>query len=82
MRFWYKLTDANLWEDHFMNGQDFEIPVYEETPEIVEDFYTNEYSDWWQVSCWGRIEFKDADDARTDLIADLGDSLYCRLHDC
>ena len=82
MRFWYKLTDADLWEANFLNGKEFEMPVYEETKEIVDDFYNNEYSDWWQVRCWGREEFKDADDARADLVADLGDSLYCRMHDC
>ena len=82
MRFWYKLSEANLWEDHYLNGQDYEIPVYEETEEIVNDFNTNEHSDWWQVICWGRVEFEDAEDARMDLIADLGDSLYCQMFDC
>ena len=87
MRYWYKLSDASKWEDMIIAGEDIPVnivPVYEETKEIVDNFENDPLSDWWPVKGFGdgRLEFEDEDDAEAELYADLGDSLYCRLHDC
>ena len=84
MRYWYKFSDADKWENCFIEGKDFKVPVYEETQDILDDFYNNEFSEWWQIKRWGKddYEFDNEQDAWSDLMADLGDSLFCKLNDC
>lgn len=88
MRYWYKLSDASKLEDMIIAGDDISvIPVYEETAEILKDFETNEFSDWWKVREFpgyvnNRDDFESAEEAQAELYSCLYDDLYCRLHDC
>ena len=87
MRYWYKLSDSLNWENHQMNGRDVRVPVYEETTEILKDFETNEFSDWWKVREFpgyvnNKDDFESAEEAQEELYSCLYDDLYCRLHDC
>jgi len=91
MKFWFKLSDSEKWEEAVQNGKDFQIPVYEETKEIVADFYGKEFSDWWPIRRQdsyrikddnAKFEFESKKDAEDDMYTDLSEGLYCKLHGC
>ena len=86
MRYWYRLSESEMWENAYMEGVDNPEmpPVYVETEEILKDFESDPFSDWWPIKGFGdgRTEFQDEEDAKAELYANLDDSLYCRIHDC
>ena len=91
MKYWYKLSDAQKWEEEILAGRDFDVPIYDETPEIVANFEEEPFSDWWPIRRQNsymlededaKFEFKSKKDAETDMYCDLNEELYCKLHDC
>ena len=91
MKYWFKLSDMGKWEEEVQAGRDFEVPVYEETDDILADFKNNEFSDWWPIRRQdsykikdedAKFEFKSKKDAVDDMYIDLSDGLYCKLHGC
>lgn len=89
MKFWFKLSQANKWEKAVINRDSY-IPavlVLDDTPEIARDFEENEDSDYWPVYRFGSFstepgDFSSKAEAEEELYACLGESLYCKVHDC
>ena len=91
MKYWYKLTDAQRWEEVTLTGGNIKVPLYEETPEIVKDFQKDPFSNWWPLRRQNsstirnedaKFEFSSLEEAQIDLYTELNESLYCQIHDC
>lgn len=93
MRYWYRLSEVEMWEEAIKDGlDDPELPpLYEETPEIVRDFSEDPMSDWWPLRRRdsvgvkdddAKFEFKTKKEAENDMVIDLSEALYCKIHDC
>jgi hypothetical protein len=91
MKYWYKISDSQKWEKVMLEGGEFNIPIYEETEEILKSFESEEFSDWWPLRLHnsyaisdenGKFEFASLEDAYVDLYTELGEDLYCKQHGC
>ena len=83
MRYWYKLSEVEMWKQAYLDGVDDpeRPPLYEETAEILEDF-RNPLSDWWPLrrrdSFWDEdeiFEFNSKNEAEGNFCAKIAKEL-------
>lgn len=87
MVYWFKLSDSAKRKEDILNGDEpSPITLYEETKEIIKDFYENDLSDWWAV--WSGVfsseptNFNSKEEAKQAYYTNEGEEIYCILHDC
>lgn len=87
-RYFFSMDACAEIEAALIHGEDVpELVLFVETPEIVEDFENNENSDWWPVWRCGDYStepgfYQSVDEAMEDYASNIGESVYCRVHDC
>lgn len=88
MKFYFKMSESDKRKQAIKNGRKpAEITLYRESPRILNDFLTNDMSDWWPVWEHGTFstepgEFKDAREATEEYYANEAEDIYCWMHDC
>lgn len=87
-RYFFSMDACAEIEAALVHGEDVpELVLFVETPEIVEDFENNEASDWWPVWRCGDYStepgyYQSIDEAMEDYASNIGETVYCRVHDC
>ena len=86
MVYWFKLSESAKRKKDIMSGiEPSPIHLYEESAKIVDDFYTNEFSDWWAL-CDGYnsepTDFNSKEEAEKAYYTNEGEEIYCIIHDC
>ena len=89
MKYWYKLSDKERYIESYIGGYEaLPVKLYPETEEIVKDFEENELSDWWGVTRFNQrnfaefTDFATREEAEKEFAAQLGNDIYCKMHDC